>query len=107
MSYLVYWYGARKESSVFYSFQKNVISYEEEKAKGHQGAHKHTLKIQMKIEDGLPLNKQEEETVLAYGEMEEDLLKEPQDRKCGVPIFLEGYERLSVKDKIGVDLEDD
>jgi hypothetical protein len=93
MSYLIYWYGSKKDSESYGFLARNkFISYAKEKEKGRRGAYTLSPKIQQKIDDGLKLTPKEEDTVRAYKEMEEDLLKEPNDRKRGVVEFPEGYE---------------
>jgi hypothetical protein len=108
MIYLIYWYGSRSDSE-YYGFvsRSNMVSYREEADKGPLGIHALLSRIRQKVESGdtdklLP---KEEDILRTYQEMEEDLRKEPADRKRGVMSFQEGYEMLSIEDVKEIDLD--
>lgn len=105
MSFLVYWYGTKRETDCYgFVGQKFVVSYEQEKAKGNKSVHTIPSKIQIKIDEGSPLNPKEEDIARTYREVDEDLSVEPKDRKRGVLSFPEGYEMLSYKDFVGLNM---
>jgi len=93
MSYVVYFYGA-DDPGIYYGFvqQKLFTPYEREKSKGTKSVHKLPEKIKKKIDSGAPLSTKDKSTQRGYDEMEEDLLKSPEDRIRGITEFLEEYE---------------
>ena len=108
MIYLIYWYGSKNDGD-FYGFvsKSNFFTYEQESAKGAKGIHVLPAKLQEKMNDTRSkLTSIEEDTIRTYQEVEEDLLKDPPDRKRGVLSFLEGYEMLSYDDLDEIDVDD-
>ena len=108
MIYLIYWYGSKSDSD-FYGFvsKSNFYTYEQESAKGAKGIHVLPSKLQEKMNDtSTKLATTDEDTIRTYQEVEEDLLKEPSDRKRGVLSFLEGYDMLSYEDLDEIDVDD-
>jgi hypothetical protein len=99
MKLLVYWYGV-KESNSFYGFvaQSTFTPYHEEAAKGLKGVAKLPARIQRKISEGAAVKGKDQEVLRAYQELEEDLQKEPGERKRGVVAFREGYDLLCEED---------
>jgi hypothetical protein len=100
LSYLVYWYGATEEDTRMYGFvtPRTFIPYDVEKAKPKSACNL-PERIQSKIgssEGGTavdatttaasnpPLNAKDTITLRAYREVQEDLLKEPSERKRGL-----------------------
>jgi hypothetical protein len=100
MAYLVYWYGS-KERKDFYSFvpQPKFIAHDDTKSlKKLQITTTMSRKLRAKQEAGTPLTLAEEEMARTFREYEEDLLKEPEDRKRGDVVFPEEWELLTLDD---------
>ena len=95
-TWLVYWYGTTKPNE-YYSLlpSKSIIPYEKAKSKG---MHQLPKAIKKKFDGNKKLSKLESDVVRGYQEMEEDLLKEPSQRRRGVMEWTEQYEMLTVKD---------
>ena len=96
MVYLIYWYGSKNESDCYGFISKSsCYLYQQEGSKGAiTSSNKRTLST---FEKG---------TLRMYQEVEEDLLKEPNDRKRGVVSFREEYEKPSFDDLDDTDVED-
>jgi hypothetical protein len=83
--YLVYWYGTQKRSE-YYSFlpPEHFIAYDDApNLQRHRVATSMPPRIRAKMAGAKRLLVTEKITVRAFREMEEDLLKAPQDRKRG------------------------
>jgi hypothetical protein len=106
MIHLIYWYGSKNDSD-FYGFvsKANYIPYDEERAKGSKGIHVLPSKLQEKVDMNMKLVPSEEDIARTYQEMNEDLLKDPTDRKRGIMNFQEGYEMLSYDDLDEIDMD--
>jgi hypothetical protein len=107
MIYLIYWYGSKSDSE-FYGFvsKANFVSYDREQAKGPKGIHALPSRIQNKIDISMKLLPKEEDILRTYQEMNEDLLKEPCDRRRGIIHYQEGYEMLSAEDLKEIDVNE-
>ena len=108
MIYLIYWYGSKNDSD-FYGFvsKSNFFTYKQEKAKGEKGLHVLPAKFREKMKDTeTKLTPGDEDMIRTYQELEEDLLKDPSDRKRGVISFIEGYEMLSYDDLEEMDVDE-
>jgi hypothetical protein len=100
MTYLVYWYGS-KERKDFYSFvpQPNFIAHDDTKSlKKLKITTTMPPKVRKKLDAGTELTLAEEEVVRTFREYEEDLQKEPEDRKRGDVVFPEEWELLTLDD---------
>ena len=107
MTYLIYWYGTVKQTEFYYFLpQKQFIPYEKEAAKPEGAVMKLQAALQKKVDGQVPMTKKEQDTFRAYKELEEDLLKDPADRRRGVVDFPEGYDMLSEKDLFTDDQDD-
>ena len=96
MTCLIYWYGTTNPEQ-YYGFisQKEFVPYEN----GRHGSHfKSFQAAKVKMEKGKKLTKREKDTISALKEMEEDLAKDPSERKRGVADFVEGYDMLTIED---------
>jgi hypothetical protein len=88
LSYLIYWYGADQDSPMYgFVAPRTFIPYEVEKAKT-KSAHKLPERIRTKVEqsggDASVLSAKDLALFRGYQEMEEDLQKEPSERKRGL-----------------------
>jgi hypothetical protein len=90
MSYLVYWYGEANQKAMYSLIgQSTFIPY-------YQAIAKNPIvpkSLQNKVDAKEPLSKQETLRNRARQEVEQDLAKEPSERRRGVVNFLEGYHR--------------
>jgi hypothetical protein len=94
MDYLVYLYGSDDPDDCYnFCKQEDFISCDEAKK---QGWDQPSAALQAKIDAGDKLSEAEERLIRGLKEMEEDALKDPQDRKHGAP-FLEKYEQVAAK----------
>jgi hypothetical protein len=112
MAYLVYWYGS-KERKDCYSFvpQPKFIAHDDTKSlKKLKITTTMPPKVRKKLDAGTELILAEEEVVRTFREYEEDLQKEPEDRKRGDVVFPEEWELLTLDDvrnvENGLDSED-
>jgi hypothetical protein len=112
MAYLVYWYGS-KERKDCYSFvpQPKFIAHDDTKSlKKLKITTTMPPKVRKKLDAGTELILAEEEVVRTFREYEEDLQKEPEDRKRGDVDFPEEWELLTLDDvrnvENGLDSED-
>lgn len=86
--------------------QKNFFLLDSDKVQKANG-HKPPQRIQKKLDSNIKLTQKEQDLVNGYRDMEEDLKKEPKDRKRGVLNFLEGYDLLTEEDCRGINFEDE
>ena len=93
LDYLVYHYGS-PDLDDCYSFvaQKDFVDYE---TGSQQGFATIPTPIQEKIDKGIELDEEEQERYRGIQEMQEDLNKEPRDRKRGKLGFQELHETIS------------
>ena len=77
----MYWYGARDESS-FYGFvaHKDIVTYQMGIDRGY---FKPYAAVKQKAAEKKKLSKGEQDRLLAINEVNEDLGKQPNDRKRG------------------------
>lgn len=92
LAYLVYHYGSADLGDC-YSFveQSDFESYESGKEKGYGSI---PLEIQQKINAGIELTEEEMGKIRAIQEMEEDIAKDPAERKRGCLDFKERHEEI-------------
>jgi hypothetical protein len=96
LSHVVYWYGAREECS-FYGFvaPKDLVGYQDGINRGY---FKPYDAVQLKAAENKKLTKGEQDKLLAINEVNEDLVKQPEQRKRGVTEFPEVFDLLSFDD---------
>ena len=96
MNHVVYWYGAREESS-FYGFvaHKDLVTYQEGIDRGYYKVYE---AVRAKAAENKKLTKGEQDKLLAINEVNEDLRKKSDERKRGVADFPEAWELLSLED---------
>lgn len=96
LQHVVYWYGVRDESS-FYGFvaQKDLVTYQQGLDRGY---FKPYAAVQQKVAEKKKLNKGEQDRLLAINELNEDLQKQPEERKRGVTDFPEVWDLLTYDD---------
>mmetsp|Transcript_115543 Transcript_115543/g.172640 ORF Transcript_115543/g.172640 Transcript_115543/m.172640 type:complete len:207 (-) Transcript_115543:310-930(-) len=92
MDYLVYLYGSDDPDDCYnFCKQEDFITFDEAKK---QGWDQLSTALQAKVDAGAKLSETEERLIRGLKEMEEDALKDPQDRKHGAP-FLEKYQQAA------------
>jgi hypothetical protein len=95
MSLLIYWYGEVNEQHMYSLIpQSSFTPYEEGVAKNPIIS----KSLQAKVDKGMALEKKDVAKLRALEEVQEDLAKEPSERRRGVVNFVEGYQTLKEED---------
>jgi hypothetical protein len=95
MSLLIYWYGEEKETNMYSLLpQSNFTPYEEGVAKNPIVS----KSLQIKVDNGRALTDKEMAKIRAQEEVQEDLAKDPSERRRGIVNFIEGYQTLKEED---------
>lgn len=90
MDYLIYHYGSEDPTDCYSFISQDQFKSHEDGVR--DGDHVVPARIQSKIDAGQALSEEEEERVRGLKEMEEDLLKPPDERKRGDLDFKERHE---------------
>ena len=95
MPYLVFWYGEINPKD-FYSIipQSNFIPYEKAPSKMLNYA----TKAEAKRDKGVKLATEDKQKIRAMEQLQEDLKKDPGERRQGDITFQEGYQMLTMRD---------
>jgi hypothetical protein len=91
LAYLVYHYGADIDDCYSFVEQEDFESYESGKSKGYDII---PVELQQKLDAGKELTEEELAKVRGIQEMEEDIAKDPAERKRGYLDFKERHEEV-------------